>query len=462
MAGRILIVDSVVTNRIALKVKLASASYDVAQAASGDEALAVIAAGRPDLVLLDAQLSDIDGIDLCAMIRKDPATAAVPVVLIMPGPDAGARLAALRAGAAEILSKPLHDTTLLATLRNLLRLRGVDQELRLRESTALELGFSEAASTFTQHATVLLVQGTAGAPAHWRKALGDARSLDITVLHHDRVLKAISGGDLKPDIVVLPAGTDTAQNGLTLLAELRSRSATRHAAILVYHDRDGAHSAISALDMGASDVLDIQASGEEFLWRLQGQLERKRKSDRLRLALADGLRLAVTDPLTGLFNRRYALPHLARIAERSRETGVPFAVMVLDLDRFKRINDTHGHSTGDLVLREVARRLHSNVRSVDMVARIGGEEFLIVMPDTELAPARIAAERLRRVISARPVRVSQTIGEVPVTASIGVSLGGLDVREPASPQSVVDKADQAMLGSKMQGRNQVTFGKSAA
>ena len=467
MAGRILIADSVATNRIILKTKLSSASYDVVQAATGRELLEMITPERIDLVILDAGLPDFSGVELCAMLKQNPATSAVPVIIVSVFHGAAARIAALRAGAADILTKPLHEATLLARVRNLLRLRGMDDELRLRESTASQLGFNERAVPFLAPAQVLLVSAGVGSLAGWRKTLANAKAFQTKVLGQGQALDAIGKQGLRPDLVILPARSGAAQagaahDGLTLLAEMRARPETRHAAIIVFHDRADQNTAVSALDMGANDVINADAPGEEFLLRVKAQLERKRQADRLRHTLADGLRLAVTDPLTGLFNRRYALPHLARIAERSRATGEPFAVMVLDLDRFKRINDSYGHLAGDLVLQEVARRLKSNLRSVDLVSRIGGEEFLIVMPDTDLASARVAAERLRRVTQGAPIRISPKVKDIVVTASIGVSLGGLDNSHPSSAQAVVENADQALLGAKLHGRNQVAFGKSAA
>ena len=282
------------------------------------------------------------------------------------------------------------------------------------------------------------------------------------MLPYEQLLETIGKTRNGPDLLVIPAGLKSGASGLILLAELRSRAQTRHSAIVVVHEDGDLFSAIAALDMGADDVLTTTCSGTEMALRIRRQLDRKAQADRLRSTVEDGLKLAMTDPLTGLFNRRYALPHLSRIAARAVADDRPFAVMVLDIDHFKRVNDQHGHASGDAVLQEVARRIKENLRSVDLVARFGGEEFLVAMPDTDLTSARIAAERLRTVIENKPVTVPGNTASVQVTLSIGVAIGGLPDESARTVETLVDQADKALLWAKSEGRNQVTFGQSAA
>jgi len=178
----------------------------------------------------------------------------------------------------------------------------------------------------------------------------------------------------------------------------------------------------------------------------------------------DGLRMAVLDPLTGLHNRRYAMPHLAAIAERAAATAAPFAVMVVDIDRFKQVNDCWGHAAGDFVLVEVARRLTANLRASDLLARIGGEEFLIALPDSTLADARVVAERLCHVIEEHPIALPDA-GAVRVTVSIGLAVSGQVPDGGVTPEPVpalLNRADRALLHAKSAGRNQVTISLSAA
>lgn len=458
MAGKILIVDDVATNRIVLKVKLASAAYDTVQAANGADALRLAREARPDLILLDVQLPDIDGISVCERLKADPATRSIPVVMITAFRDPAARLRGLRAGAEEFLTKPLDEHLLLARLRSLLRARETEEELKLRDTTWRDLGFAESAVAFEAPASIVLVGGRRDRAHGWRQDLTRVFGPHVSVLDREEVLAdaAALGGT---DLFVIPADMDRAGDGLRLMSELRARPGTRHAAVCILVAGEARETAAVALDLGANDLMAEDAPVEEIMIRLRTQIARKRMSDRLRASMADGLRLALIDPLTGLYNRRYALPHVARIAERSQETGRMFAVMLLDLDRFKAVNDTYGHAAGDAVLVEVAQRLRGSLRSVDLVARIGGEEFLVALPDTTLDAARGTAERLRRIIGDRPVRLPGTAGEIAVTASVGLAMGGA---EGVAVEQVVDFADQALLGSKSDGRNLVTVGRSAA
>ncbi len=222
-----------------------------------------------------------------------------------------------------------------------------------------------------------------------------------------------------------------------------------------------------ALDLGADDLMTDGFEKNEMALRIKALMRRKRIADQLRATVRTGLKAAVSDPLTGLHNRRYAMPHLDRVAQHSAATGRSFAVMVADLDHFKQINDVYGHASGDAVLVEAARRLRENLRGVDMLARIGGEEFLIVMPATPFSEARVAASRLCRKIGGEGFKVPGSNDAVHVTISIGVTMGGSG-KSRGSPSEIptahalLDAADKALYEAKMHGRNQVNLARPAA
>ncbi len=460
MAGRILIADDVATNRIVLKVKLTAACYEVLQASGGAEALRCAREDGPDLILLDQRLTDIDGVAVCKRLKEDPQTARIPVIIITAHNDNPSKIAALRAGADEFLTKPLDDLILLARVRSLLRARDTVEELHLRDNTSRALGFAEVTSHFTAPASIAMIAATPVTAMAWKTGLGKATHDNIVVTAKEQAL-AQNSAEKAPDVFVIACDLAKHDDGLRLMSELRSRPETRHSSILMVIPKGATSKAASALDLGASDLVFEGFDPEEMALRVKTQVRRKQQADRLRETMRDGLRMAVIDPLTNLYNRRYAMPHLARIAERAKTKHRPYAVMVLDIDRFKAVNDTYGHAAGDAVLQEVATRLKDNLRGVDMVARIGGEEFLVAMPDTQLDEARRTAERLCRVINEHPVELRSGKGVVQVSLSIGVAMGGLR-SDTRTVEQLIDCADKALFLSKSDGRNQVTFSRTAA
>jgi two-component system cell cycle response regulator len=464
MPGKILIVDDLATNRIILKVKLGVSCYETLQAADGESALTIARASQPDLILLDMMLPDMSGITVCERLRADPATREIPIIIITATGDRERRIQALNAGADEFLTKPLDEMVLLARIRSLLRARENEEELRLRHAACDELGFSEPSLEFAHPARIALIVDSAESGLILQRQIAPlCPSHRLEVMTVSQALAPSDTTGQQPEVYAVAADLGAQGSGLRLLSELRSRTESRHAALCVILPERARDLAAMALDLGANDLLTTPLDPQEMALRLQLQLTRKRRADALRRAVAKGLHLAVIDPLTGLYNRRYATPQLSRIASHARAQGQRFAIMLLDLDRFKLINDTYGHSAGDRVLEEVARRLRENVRPHDIVARYGGEEFLIAMPETSLNAARNAAERLCRVIEAAPIVLPNTGALVHVTASVGLAMGdgsGPDRDTPVS--TILDQADRALLIAKSEGRNQVNVSRTAA
>lgn len=462
MSGKILIVDDLATNRIILKVKLNAACHDTLQASSGLAALEVARTEQPKLILLDMMLPDISGIEVCRRLRADPATLHIPIVIITASGDRANRLRALEAGADEFLTKPLNEVILLARIRSLMRARETESELRLRSETWGAMDLAEGETVFSLPGRVGLVAADPAIAMGWRAALAPHLSARVTILTPAAALGDAPEGAV-PDFYMIAADLGAHGSGQRLVADLRSRLQSRHAAIaLALHEADP-DTAAMALDVGANDLLTLPLDPQETALRITLHIQRKRRADSLRRAVSQGLKLAVTDPLTGLFNRRYALAHLDRIAARARETGRRFAVMVLDLDRFKSVNDTWGHAAGDAVLEAVANRLRENMRPTDLVARIGGEEFLIALPDATIGAARIAAERLCRVIGETPVLLPDGRNSVSVTISVGLALGPrlAPGDEESAARDAFARADAALLAAKSEGRNQVTISSAA-
>ncbi|WP_371157574.1 diguanylate cyclase [Jannaschia sp. 2305UL9-9] len=458
MTGRILIVDDVATNRIVMKVKLTAAKYDVIPAASGQEALTLAQAGNIDIIIMDMMMPGLTGAQTCERLRADPVTASIPVILVTASDDSEARMEGLSAGADDFLAKPVDEIALLARVRSLLRTR--DEERTYEEQGSalmgMEMGFGEAGQqplSPRQQPVDGQIALIAGGDAAWLLRQRDR----LRPLFREKV--SIIGRDLAlaldrsttPDLFLIEADLGTKNAGLRLLSELKSRNATRHAAFIVILPAGDSERAATALDLGASDVAYQPFPVDEIAMRIRTQLARKTRADRMRDTLETGLRLAVIDPLTGLHNRRYGLHHLDRVATRCRAQGIRAGVILMDLDHFKSVNDTHGHLVGDEVLSKAAQVLKENVRGEDLICRIGGEEFLAVLPDSGLSEVRIVAERLRRAVENLEIRLGNG-SLLNVTMSLGVAM--LEDREDA-PTHALAIVDRALYAAKDAGRNRV-------
>jgi diguanylate cyclase (GGDEF)-like protein len=165
---------------------------------------------------------------------------------------------------------------------------------------------------------------------------------------------------------------------------------------------------------------------------------------------AEVQRLATLDELTGVFNRRRLFELGERELERSRRYQVPLSAILLDIDHFKKINDTFGHTIGDQVLTGIAVTISRNIREIDLFGRYGGEEFVALLPQSELSSAREVAERLRGLVAGLQLNTDR--GVLSVTISLGIAN---IVPEVQSLAALIDRADQAMYAAKQAGRNQV-------
>ena len=462
----LLVIDPISVNRIRLAAVFEAAQYAVITAASARE---VPVSGRcePDLVLLGLQSRS--PAQAIADLRGQAGLAETPVLCIDSDPSPMRRLQALRAGARDILNRAFPDALLLARLRGLIREGDAERECERRRVTAASFGFAEAATGFAARARVACIGDLSVLPT-LPSMLAAALPHRFDAPGLDDVLRDDVAGQY-PDAYVIVSGADYLSLD-ALLPELRDRSHSRHASVLVLHPADRPDIATRALNLGASDVAADTATGEELAIRIDAMLKRKRVRDTLRQSDEHSYRMAATDPLTGLYNRRYAESYLADLMTSGSETAHGFILMLVDLDLFKTVNDTHGHLAGDRVLCEVADRLRDNLRACDLVSRHGGEEFLVVLPETDVTEAERTAERLRQAICSQPVNVEGG-AQVTVTASIGVAIGTnvelsdvalrtgtFDFAEPRAPTllaHIFDAADAALYRAKQCGRNRVEF-----
>lgn len=338
----------------------------------------------------------------------------------------------------------------------------------MRDDTSRALGFAEDSADFGPPGRCVMVSADKDCAQKWIEELRPHLRSSLSHTSAETALRDLVPGRI-PDVFILILEESDKHSGdiLRLLAALRATAITRHAGVLVIQPRPEPGLGAYALDLGADDLMTDGYEQIELGLRVKALLRRKRIGDKLRATVRTGLKAAVSDPLTGLHNRRYAMPQLARVAEHSAATGRSFAVMVADLDHFKQINDIYGHASGDAVLVEAAKRLRENLRGVDLIARIGGEEFLIVMPATPFSEARVASSRLCRKIGGEGFVIPGAPEPIHVTISIGVTMGGMRKlnglqESKMDPNALLDAADKALYEAKLLGRNQVNLVRPAA
>ena len=448
MTARILVVDDVEANVRLLEAKLTLEYYDVLTCSDGMTALTLAAAEQPDIILLDVMMPGMDGFETCRRLKADATTRHIPVVLVTALDGREDRIRGLEAGADDFVTKPLDDVVLFARVRSLTRLKLVMDELREREESGRRLGVATdgAGRLRGSGGRVLIVDDNPRQAEKIAEELG--REHRPTIETDAAAALLASRGPL--DLMIVNIAADSF-DGLRLVAQVRSVETTRHLPILAVVDSSERPRLVKALELGVNDILSRPVDPEELAARARTQIRRKRYTDFLRESLDYSLEMAVTDALTGLHNRRYMAGQLQAFVQRANHGGDPVAVLVLDIDHFKAVNDGFGHDAGDEVLSEFAVRLATNVRAVDLPCRLGGEEFVVVMPDTRLEDAHRIADRIRRDIGSAPFRVMGGQEHLTITVSVGVAAS----LPSDTPEALLKRADEGVYEAKAAGRNQV-------
>ena len=458
MSARILIVDDNPLNLKLLAAKLAHDYYMVTMAENGEEALRKIHDEKPDIVLLDVMMPGMNGFEVCQKIKDDPTTAHIPVVMVTALSDVSDRVRGLEAGADDFLTKPINDLALMARVRSLIRLKTIMDEWRLREATSSHflpaLLPEYQLPQQPQGGRALLLENDPAEQHFIRETLA---RIGVQVIFTGTIAETVTMAHTGDYDLVLVSPELKNEDGLLICPQLRTHETTRQLPILLIANDSEMGPVARWLDLGANDYLIRPLDPNELIARIRTQLRQKLHYDRLHKNYESSLALALVDPLTGAFNRRYFDAHVPRLLSRINIAQKSLSVLMIDIDHFKTVNDTYGHAVGDIVLRDVVRRLTLAVRPTDLLVRMGGEEFAVIMPETDLSAALVIAERLRERIATSPIAIKDKKNQtLTVTVSIGCAC-----RAPTSDDSVdtlVLRADTALLQAKKEGRNRVING----
>ncbi len=451
MSARLLVVDDNPLNVKLLAAKLTRDYYYVSTAENGVQAMQMAEADSPDLILLDVMMPEIDGFEVCRRLKANPATAHIPIIMVTALSDLSDRVHGLEAGADDFLTKPINDIALMARVRSLLRLKMMMDEWRRREATAAEFAVTPGVQEESvPGGRVLLLEDN---PEDRRAVQNFLESIQLTSFCVDSVKVAIEEAQKGTYDLVMTSLDLQNDDGLLLCGQLRAREATRTLPILLMANEGEIDQVAKGLDLGANDYLLRPIEGSELVARARTQLRQKHHYDRLRQKNEQSLSLALVDPLTGAFKRRYLDAHLPKMMGRFCTDKHPMSVLYFDIDFFKKINDTYGHAMGDIVLKEVVKRVTQSLRPLDLVVRAGGEEFVAIMPESELKTAMAVGERLRGAIANVPFFLPGYEKPLSVTISIGVAsikLEGVDTAD-----YILKRADAALYKAKQEGRDKV-------
>lgn len=487
-SSRILVADDDPNVLHSISWVLREQGYDVATATRGSQLLDALTANAPDLLLLDIAMPDSDGYEMLSIIKADERWRDIPVLMVSSQSPEEATERTLGLGAADFIKKPFKPRELIARVQSQLRLRATLRSTREALKGAEEglLRAREDAESRRKLVEIL------------HEVTGDLSTDEIYHILARRVARALSlsrcsvilakPGDpvgitaaafddpsllnVPVDLHLYPEIRTALETGAAVLVE-DLQTSPLHADIRKEWLANGTQVPIRSV-IALPFTLDREQAGVFFLRRFQteppltnddvefadavikgavaaihrAQVIETTKSENARLDV-----LAHTDPLTQVLNRRALTNRLGIELERARRYEAIMTMLMIDLDHFKLVNDTHGHLVGDDVLREVAAFLKATVRSVDLVARYGGEEFVVVLPETATAGAMIFAERIRQQIAVNPFVPAE--GPLSITASVGVAVypgEGIDTVE-----DLFARADDALYRAKAQGRNRVSL-----
>lgn len=458
MSARVLVVDDILPNVKLLEAKLHSEYYEVVTALNGEEALRKIVETSPDLVLLDVMMPGMDGFEVCRRIKANPEIAHIPVVMVTALTDTEDRVRGLESGADDFLSKPVNDTALMARVRSLVRLKMTVDEWRARETTASQLGVvDDNSSVMTQpvnEARVLVVENLGFEVAKINDTLQKDQDLITSADTGMAALQFINQSEF--DLIIVSLNLKN-EDGLRFCSHLRSNEKTRNVPIIMLGNEEDLPRIAHGLEIGAHDYIMRPVDRNELLARARTQIRRKRFQEKLRANYEISLSMALTDGLTGLYNRRYFEVHLQKMLQNAEAQKKSIGLLYMDIDHFKKINDTYGHGVGDEILKSFAQRVKDSLRSFDLVARLGGEEFVAILPDVTPDLAYYVAERLRKGIADKPFICSAPEGAINVTSSFGgvVIEGGQ--ADASQFQDIIKRADAQLYESKHNGRNVIYF-----
>ena len=446
---KIMIVDDEPLNVKLLATMLPPDLYDPICAYDGEEALQIVADESPDLILLDIMMPGLDGYEVTRILKSNLKSQDIPIILVTGFGSTDNKIKGIETGADEFINKPVNRLELLARVKSLLRIKQYQDQLKARTCSALSFTsdqeFKQSLTDTVNLPSILIVEDNEI----------DAKLIQRFLDGEPYEIKLVKDGEdalhriqqQKFDLILLDLLLP-GKNGYEICKTLKAKEQTRNIQIVAVTNLSDTESKVQGIESGTDDYLIKPVNADELKTRVRALIKKKEYLDTLCTRYEMAVYSAITDKLTGLYSRGYYDHFLNLEIKRSLRQNTPLALLMIDIDNFKQINDTFGHQAGDKILEQLGDIIKLNIREIDLAARYGGEEFAVVMSNTDLREAEQAAERIRQSIQEQAV----SDGDAQVTVSIGIALYPMDA---TSMNDLVEKADRSLYKAKRDGKNRV-------
>ncbi len=457
MSFRILIVDDVPLNLKLLEFRLKKEYYQVFSASNGKEAIELVSKLHPDIILMDAVMPEIDGFTATKLIKQNPEHAHIPIIIITALNDMEDRIKGLMCGADDFLTKPINHIVLLLRVKSLIRLKLMIDSLLIREQNSKQLhhllglkGILSNESVFANSHVALIEESSTEAKKHNEVLANHLIKSDIYSINNNTFEDLVNNSTKQYCLIIINSAIEG--EILMICSQIRSYNILRNIPIIIILDRLEYDFLGKAFEIGINDYLISPSNEDEFLARCLTQIKKFYYHQVLQSNYINKLSISVLDSLTKIYNRNYFEAYLPNVIENSKSSNKLLFLMILDLDNFKNINDTYGHFIGDLILQEFACRLLQNLRVTDLCARLGGEEFVVVLYDTTKEQGELIAQRILDSISSKTFEInSQNHENISCTCSIGA--GVLEYDE--TPNNFLQRIDKYLYRAKKSGKNKI-------
>jgi two-component system cell cycle response regulator len=447
MTANILIIDDITANVKLLEAKLFNEYYNIFTSNSGSDALVKLSQYKIDVILLDVMMPNMDGFELCNIIKKNIKTINIPVIMVTSLSDIEDRIKGLEAGADEFITKPIDDIALFTRIKSVLRIKTIIDELILRNRTNVELGMLEIEleNNFTNNKLLLINENEIEAQ-HIATMIN---TLFRQVMIISDVTKIELNESFVPDVIIISCQMMNI-DPLRIVAKLKAVENLRRTIFMMSATEENIAIVIKGMNIGINDYFCYPIDKSELIARMKTQLRKKQYQDKLRADFDETIHLSIKDGLTNLFNRHYFDIHIKQLILSDIEHQKTLWLMMIDIDHFKQVNDKYGHQAGDELLFLLANILKNNVRITDIVARYGGEEFAILAKNLSREDIDELAERIRSVIEKQNF-VIENAASLKITISTGIS----KFRTGDSVATFIKRADNALYQAKKNGRNNI-------